>query len=159
MKICDVLNTEKEKIALFSISQDNSFAKEISAYFAGKKVLFPDNTDIFTVHTENDLTMFDDHYKIGFMDIRVLESKISDVVNNAEVFEKFTTVYKSELAYPAPVGKVITRENYDVLYITGVKTVSDRYLARETVKFIKEAPAVYLLDADSGYFEILRKAK
>lgn len=159
MKICDVLNTEKEKIALFSISQDNSFAKEISAYFVGKKVLFPDNTDIFTVHTENDLTMFDDHYKIGFMDIRVLENKISDMVNNSKEFEKFTTVYEYELAYPAPVGKVITRENYDVLYITGVKTVSDRYLARETVKCIKEAPAVYLLDADSGYFEILRKAK
>lgn len=159
MNICDVLTTEKEKIALFSISENNAFAKEISAYFKGKEVIFADNTDMFTVHTDEVIESYTDSYKIGFMDIRVLENKISDMVNNSKEFEKFTTVYDYELAYPAPVGKVITRENYDVLYITGVKTVSDRYLARETVKCIKEAPAVYLLDADSGYFEILRKAK
>ncbi len=159
MKYFDVLSTEKEKVALFNISADNPFSKEISAYFAKKEIVCPDNTDMFTVHLENDLTAFDDHYKIGFMDIKVLESKICDTVKNSKEFERVTTVYDYELAYPACVGKVITRENYDVLYITGVKTVSDRYLARETVKCIKEAPAVYLLDTDTDYFETLRKAK
>lgn len=159
MKYFDVLSTEKEKVALFNISADNPFSKEISAYFAKKEIVCPDNTDMFTVHLENDLTAFDDHYKIGFMDIKVLESKICDTVKNSKEFERVTTVYDYELAYPACVGKVITRENYDVLYITGVKTVSDRYLARETVKCIKETPAVYLLDTDTDYFETLRKAK
>ncbi len=161
MNYFDVLNTDKKKIALFGASGENPFAKELLAHFGDKdaELLFPDGADMFTVHTDSELEAFADCYKICLMDIKVLESKICDVVKNSKEFERVTTVYDYELAYPACVGKVITRENYDVLFITGVKTVSDRYLARETVKCIKNAPAVYMFDSETEYFEVLRKAK
>lgn len=163
MNLFDGVIFEKQNITVLGIEKNSAFLADLSEYINkncnGVNINAPDIMDgkCFYVHSKDEADSYKSNsFVIGIVNVDVFEKRICDVVKNYERLCEIANIASDELAYPFVIAKtIIQRENYDLLYIDGVNSVSKRFLARELAKNIRNGMGIRIINTDNCDVEIL----
>ena len=163
MNLFDGVIFEKQNITVLGVEKNSAFLADLSEYINkngnSKNINAPDIMDgnCFYVHSKEEADSYKSNsFVIGIVNVDVFEKRICDVVKNYERLCEIANIASDELAYPFVIAKtIIQRENYDLLYIDGVNSVSKRFLARELAKNIRNGMGIRIINTDNCDVEIL----